>query len=269
MKHTLTIFSTEIRMRWLSLLILSITGFLFASMYIVMFPSISQQADQLQQLTESMGDILKGMGIENTGFTTVESFLSLEYFTIIWPILVFILVGSWAGGQIAGEIDTRVIGRWLSLPISRQTIYWSKYVAALVALLLFCLISAGLLWPATQAVDVDANAQNFLKVSVMCAMFGWALLSFGYLISTIFADRGKVMMFISGLGLSMYVATAVATLKDQLQWLKHFSFFSYLDVQNVLVYGSWEWESVLVFGIVAIACVVAGVIIFQRRDISV
>jgi ABC-type transport system involved in multi-copper enzyme maturation permease subunit len=117
--------------------------------------------------------------------------------------------------------------------------------------------------------DVQANSQHFINTFFMCSLFAWAFLSIGFMVSAATSERGKVIMAVAGLGLLMYVATALSGLKDGLQWLKNLSFFSFLDVQQVLVNGKWDWPSIAVFVAVIVIAVVLGAAIFQRRDISV
>ncbi len=269
MSTTLALLTKEFRTRWLSLTILSLAGFGFALMYIAMFPSIQSQADQLSQLTAAMGDALKAIGIQDLGFSTLEGFISIEYFTIVWPILAFALISSWAGGMLAGEIETGTMGRLLSLPLGRQRIFWSKYATALLGLIIFSTISILACIPAAAAYDISFNAYHFWLTYALCMLFGWAFLSLGMLVSAAVSERSKVVMAVCGLAILMYVATAAAGLKDSLAWLKHLSFFSYLDVQNLLVKGQWQWETIVIFVVFSLICSIAAAIIFQKRDIAV
>jgi hypothetical protein len=94
-------------------------------------------------------------------------------------------------------------------------------------------------------------------------------MSLGMLASAMFSDRGKVTMTVGGVAIIMYVATAAAGLQQSLSWLKYLSFFSYYDIQNVLVKSQWHWYATAVFIGFSLITSLIGAWWFKRRDIAV
>ena len=76
-------------------------------------------------------------------------------------------------------------------------------------------------------------------------------------------------MISGGIVLVMYVFNIVASLSQDLDWLKYASFFHYYNYNDALVRGTLDLTNVLVFAIVAVICTFAAGWWFLRRDVSV
>jgi ABC-2 type transport system permease protein len=259
----------ELASRKFMLIICSLLALGFATMYVGIFPTIQAQSRQLMQVTESFSSTFKALGVTELGFSNVEAFLSLEYFSLIWPLLLLILVSSWTSGTIAGDIEQGTMGLLLALPVSRGALYWSKYVAAWMGMVVFVMVSVLAIIPIVFAFGLSYDMDHLLKAAALCLLFSWAFLSLGMLLSSILREKGKVGLGMSGIGLLMYVLMAVSGLIDKVSWLKYGSFFSYLNIQQVLVHGQWQWLSVSVFAAVIALSSVAGAVWFNQRDMSV
>jgi ABC-2 type transport system permease protein len=123
--------------------------------------------------------------------------------------------------------------------------------------------------PLAKLLNLDVVTSHYVRATAMCWLFAWSLASFGLLMSTVWSEKGKVAMSVGGLALLMYVLNVVSGLQDSLSWLKYLSFFSYLNIQNVVVKDHWSWTAVLVFVGFSLACSLIGAWWFNRRDIAV
>jgi ABC-2 type transport system permease protein len=203
-------------------------------LYTSIFPTIQAQSANFAQLIKSLGGVYKAMGIGGTiTFNTLENYMSTELFGVTWPILAVVFTTGFAGSAIAGEIEKGTLGMVLALPIKRMRIYLAKYAAGLASFI------------------------------------GWAIFSLALMVSAMCSDKGRVYGIIGGLMAVMYVANAVAGIKQELSWIKYGSFFHYFAPTQALGSNHISPWSYLVFSAVAIVATVIGAVWFSRRDISI
>jgi Cu-processing system permease protein len=169
---------------------------------------------------ETMPDIFfKMLGIENLGFSTIEQFLAIEHFSIVWPLMVIILLLSIAGSSFAREVEKGTIEMLLSRPISRLKLFGGKYLAGMFSLFVFSITSIFAICPLAAIHNVDYSMDNFVLLAVISFLFGWAVFSIGVLLSAIFSERSRVYGICGAIFLVMYVLNVVALLSENLEWL--------------------------------------------------
>ncbi len=256
----------------MSLVIYIVAAIGFIWMYIALFPSMSQQSAQLEAAFQNYPkDMFKAMNIEMSDLTfdNIQSFLSMENFSIMWPIMVIAMTISLASNAIAGEIEKGTIGIYLAQPISRIKLYLSKYAAGMINIIIFTLISSFIAIPLAEIHNVDYEASHYFIFLILGLLFGWAIYSLAMMLSAILSEKGRVIFITLGILLVMYAINVVAALKDNLQNLKYVTFFHYYDQKNALVNGKLDDLSILVFLGVIIVCSILGAWIFSKRDISI
>ncbi|MDD5605431.1 MAG: ABC transporter permease subunit [Dehalococcoidales bacterium] len=266
----LNIFWRTIKDRKISLAVYSITGLIFIWMYVALFPSMQKNAEAFEKMLESFPEAFyKALGIESLGFSTIEQFLAMEHFSLVWPLMAIFLLLSIAGSGLAGEIEKGTAELILSKPVSRLKLFLGKYTAGLVSLLVFTIVSIFAIVALAPMHAVSYNFANFALVAAISFLFGWAIFSMGMLFSAIFSERSRVYMACGGILLVMYVLNVMALLSENLEWLKYVSFFHYYDYNAALADGSLGIFNVLFFGITIAFCSVAGAWWFTKRDIAV
>jgi ABC-2 type transport system permease protein len=239
-------------------------------LYTSIFPTIQAQSANFAQLIKSLGGVYKAMGIGGTiTFNTLENYMSTELFGVTWPILAVVFTTGFAGSAIAGEIEKGTLGMVLALPIKRMRIYLAKYAAGLASFIGIVIVSCFTIMPVAAAEDIHFQAANFVTVAILCLMFGWAIFSLALMVSAMCSDKGRVYGIIGGLMAVMYVANAVAGIKQELSWIKYGSFFHYFAPTQALGSNHISPWSYLVFSAVAIVATVIGAVWFSRRDISI
>lgn len=242
---------------------------LFVWMYASFFPTIQDQADKFNELFSSYPEaLLKAFGIENTDvFGSYLNFLGVEHFSLIWPIIVIILMITYASSAISGEIEDGTIEILLSQPISRTKVFLAKYLAGLIILILFVALTNLAIIPIAGAYDIEISNKSILMVSVIGALFGAAIYSLTFLLSSIFSVRSQPTFITTGLILAMYVVNILASLKESAEDLKYVSYFYYYDYQKALIDSQIEPLYLWVFIGSIIIFTVAGWLCFLRRDI--
>ncbi len=263
------IIKNEIWGRRLSLLAYCGIGLGLLLMYIALFPSLQASSAQLEKVLQAYP---KGMfdafGIQDLTFSTIDKFLAIELFTFTWPILAIVFTMSRAGNSLAGEIERRTMGIYLSLPISRLKIYFSKYIAQFISVALFISFTILIIIPLTWLFGQTSSIQHVLEVAALAMFFMSAILSAIFCLSALLSDRSRVYMIAGGLLLVMYVANVVAALKPSWSWLHHESIFYYFNTQELLSKGQLKPESFVIFFVASVVFVAIGALIFNKRDIA-
>ncbi len=260
----------ELRIKRWSILAYCVIAAAFVWMYIGIFPSFQKESAKFNELLEAYPKaLLEAFNIEELQISTLEGYIAAEHFSFVWPIMVILLMLSYAGSTIAGEIEKGTMAVLLSLPLTRLKLYWSKYTAGLVILLLFCVASILVVFPIAQITDVDFNAANFWRVGFLSFLFGWAIVSVGFMVASFVSERSTVYFVIGGGLLAMYVINVVSGLVESAEKLKYASIFNYYVPSDALVKGELDMVSMAVLGGLAIASAVVGAVAFSRRDISV
>jgi ABC-2 type transport system permease protein len=260
----------ELKDRKYTILAYSGIVLLLLVMYIALFPTIKASMDQFQQLYESYPkEIYEAMGVKDLSLNTLANFLSIEMYNMLWQLLALLLACSLAGYTIAGQIDKGTIGYYLSLPISRTKLFFSKYISGLAGILAFVIVSVGSSIPLAALFNDTMPKMGVLNLGILALLFALATYSFAMFLSAVFSEKGKVYMIMGGLLVGMYAMNVVAGLKQSLAWLDNYSIFHYFNAQAVLSGNNLQLSSVLVYGSVIVIFTTLAVFKFNRRDISV
>jgi ABC-2 type transport system permease protein len=250
----------------------SVAIFLFIGLYLALFPAIQDQSEQLSQLLESYPDaFFKAFGLEKADLTFefVESYLSSEVFSFLWPILVVIFAASLANYSVVTEIAKGTIELTLAQPISRIKIFFARYLAGVISLAIFTAVTIFSIVPLAAIYNIEYRIENFLKMGYVSGLFALAVFSLGMLFSSIFSEKGKASFAVGGTVILMYVLNVVSALKENLESLQYFSFFHYYSPSAVLNRGEIIDYTLWVFVGVTVLAISLGAFIFNRRDVAV
>lgn len=264
-----TIFLRTIRDRKTSILIYSVAAVLFLWMYTGIFPSFSKTFGQLEDLIKTMPKgFMEAFGIDPASFTTFEGFISSEMFTFIWPIMLILLMVSFAGGAIAGEIEKGTIELLLAQPLSRPELFMAKYLSGLFSLAVFTVVSIGAVFPITAFYDIQVKSENFFRFGLLALAFGFAVFSVALFFSTILSEKGRANFIPAAVLILMYFANILGGLRENLRDIRHFSFFYYFQPNKVLVHGEILDYAWLVFLGTGIVFSVLSALWFIKRDVT-
>lgn len=254
-----------------ALIAYSVSIFSFVGLYLSLFPQIQEQSAQLNKLMESYPDaFFKAFGLDKADLTFefVETYLSSEIFSFIWPILVVIMMTSLANYAMVTEIGKGTIEFTLSQPISRIKLFITRYLTGVTSLLIFTGVTILSVVPWANLYNIEYRFQNFLKMGLVAFLFGLASFSLAMLFSAIFSEKGKSSFAVGGVIILMYVLNVISGLKESLENLKYASFFHYYAPSTVLNKGNFvDYTFVAFLGVTVVATVLAA-FIFNKRDVA-
>ncbi|MEI6850593.1 MAG: ABC transporter permease subunit [Candidatus Saccharibacteria bacterium] len=261
-----------LRDKWKSFAIYCISALCFLEMYVALFPTISKQSGQLDSLLKNLPpEMFKAMGIDHSAlsFGNMESFLSTEYMSFLWPILAIIFAITIANYISVNEIDKGTIETLSSLPANRFRIFIERYAAGLLLLFGFCIVSIFGVVPLAMIHGLDYVFVNYLTTAIGSFFFIWVVYSLATLFSVIFSEKGRATMFSGGILIFMYVIQIVTSLNENVKNLKYISFFNYFNGSDLLSKNIYPEYSLLVLGGSALIISILALLWFQRRDLSV
>ena len=252
-----------------SIIAYGIGMFLIVFMYAAMFPTILEQADKLESIVEIYPEaLLEAFGIDDFRFDTIEKFLAVEYYSIVWPIAMIVLVTGLAASFIAREIENGTIEYVLAKPIERWKIFISKYFGGFIVIFIFTLVSVFSVIPSAVIFDIDFNTSAQFMAFFLSLIFALTVYSLAMMFSATFSEKGKVSLAISVIMIAMYVLNIVASIVERVDWLKYVSFFNYYDYDSAIKESTIDVTNLLVFAGVILITTAIGILWFERRDIS-
>lgn len=265
-----TIFWRTIKDKKIFISVYCIFAVLMMFMYVAMYPSIEEKAEDFNKLMDNYPEgMLKAFNIETINFDKLENFLSIENYSIIWPLMAMFMMVSLAGYSISKEIEKGTAEILLAKPISRLKIYFSRYLTGAAVLFAFTLVSVFSVVPLAELYNIEYAFDHHVKIFILSFLFGWAVFSMSLMFSSIFSEKGRTYALSGGALLLMYVLNLIASLKEDLENLRYASFFYYYDFNKAMIENSIEDLSVYVFVGVAVVCTIVGAIWFNKRDIAV
>jgi len=268
----LAFFNRMIRDKYKAFIAYSISAVALLEMYVALFPAIKRQSVQIDQMMRSFPpELFKAMNMDPSmlSFSTLESYLSTEYMSFLWPILAIIFAISIAHYILINEIDRGTIETLISLPASRVRIFAERYFVGLLLLAAFVAISLLGIVPLAGVHGINYILTNYLTAAGGAFFFVWAVYSLAVLISVIFSEKGKASMVTGGIITLMYVLSIIASLKDSLKNLQYLSFFHYFNGPDLLAKNIVPDYMVLALGGFAVIASIVALMIFRKRDLSV
>lgn len=239
-------------------------------LYMAIYPSVQSQMDVINKLLDTYPPaLMKAFNFQANAFSTVGGYLSTENYGVFWPLLLMFMVVSFCASTVAGEIENGTMGLLLSLPISRGRVYLAKYLAVVVSIIVFVLLSVITISPVASIFALGVGFANVAKLALMGLLLGLAVAGLTFFFSSIFSEKGRVTAVVGGVLVLMYVLNLAASLKDSLSFLKYVSFFHYFEPAAVLQNGTLSATAITVFFGVAIVFAVLGLAAFTKRDITV
>jgi len=261
-----------IRDKFKSFVVYSISAVALLEMYVALFPAIRQQATQIDQMMRSFPpELFRAMNMDPSmlSFSTLESYISTEYMSFLWPILAIVFAISIASYICVNEVDKGTMETLASLPASRTRIYIERYFAGALLLAAFSAISLLAIIPLAKLHGIDYILANYLTAAGGAFLFVWAVYSLAVLFSVVFSEKGKASMVAGGVLTLMYVLSIISNLQDNLKNLQYFSFFHYFNGSELLAKNVFPDYTLIALSGFAIFASVLALLWFRKRDLSV
>lgn len=239
----------------------------YALLMISLFPSIKKM--DLEALTKSMPEeFTKFFGDSGmSAYNTIEGYISMEFLSFFFILIVSFYVSAAAGSAIAGQIEKRIADFNLSQPISRTRIILAESVVALIysAKIIFSLSIAMLIFG--KIFNAEFRPNGLLAFAVLATLFLWAIYGIAILFSSFLKSKLGVILSTVGITLFFYIFSSLTRIVEKLSNYDKFSLFYLYNPQKLLETGAINWiHAGILLGILIVG-LAGSIIIFNKRDV--
>lgn len=233
--------------------------------YVIQYPTEADRlkgAAALRPLLESFRFFLG----DPVDISTAGGFVTWRALGFI-PVLLSIWAALSATGSTRGEEEHGISELVLTTPHSRSNVILQKWLGYSLSLLGIVLLIWLVLYLGSLPFDAGIEPLSSLLAMLNGGLLAWFWGSLAMLIGQFFRARGAAAGLTIGLMLLTYFINTIAPQLPATRWLGYLSPFYYFNINKPLVPGSsFDLLALLVAPILAILCVVAAVLLFERRD---
>ncbi len=220
-------------------------------------------------LTGSIGALIGGASLSpNT--PVFAAYMALELYGSFFLLLFGGVLAYTAGASIARNIEDGTIDLTLARPISRTRFYLEKWAAMLVGMVLIIATSLLTTWLCTLIFSsAKLHWQWFLLANIDVAAMLFLVVGLGLLVSALMS-AGRAAGGVATLVVVLwYLCQTFGTAGDRLSFLKYFGPYYYAPSSQVITAEQWAdpWK-LLILGAAGLILGIAGLLYFQRRDIT-
>lgn len=244
--------------------------FVFTLWFVTIFPSIQESNVDFQEYIEAFPESFRAMfGIDQVDFTTLEGYLSMELFSMFYPVLILAFAVSYGAGLLGSEEESGTLEILLSTPTPRWRVMLSKF-AALVTFTVIVLLAtwlgilAGAAIAGVEDVDVANLFAGVFNMAPLALFFG----ALAYMLTGVIGGRGTALGVTLALAAVTYLMSTLSELATLPEWMQTLSPWHYYDGVSVLIDGVDPLNVLVLLGLAALF-VVIGILGFERRDVGV
>lgn len=264
------IFANTLRRNWRSMLYWGIGLGIYGLYAMIMLPNV----DALQQYTRVMESmppaLLQAFGLTDdmTFMATPEGFLSFAFF--IYALIMLTVYAVVAGLNVtANEEDQGIMDIILSLPLPRWRIIIEKFAAYTLLIIGIILVTMVGLWIGASTSTLEFNMGHIVASAINMIPSTLIVLAFTVCTAAFVPSKGKATAIAAAfVAVSYFLNVIGGAAGDSIaSAINRLSFFFYYDNNGVMQRGL---AATNVIGLLAVttALVVAGVWVFQRRDVG-
>ena len=234
-----------------------------------MYPTIHENAAQFEKIFDALPEgMVDAFGITTQYLTTYQGFISVEYFSFMFIIILAIFIFMLGTSMVAGEVDRGTSEFTFTLPLRRYQILAGKLSASYAMILGLLVAVLAAVYVGGFFVDATLSIRGFLAFFAVLAALGFFLLSVSALFSSIFSRRSLANSASGGfIGIS-YALLILNGMTDKAAGAYVFSFFKYYgSPERLLLNADMSMSSPLTLGLLGASILVIGFLLTAERDL--
>jgi ABC-2 type transport system permease protein len=241
----------------------------FAYVLVAIFPSITQ-IQAMEDYFDAIPAFMKAfIGQEIIHITTLEGFLTVEYFNTTWLLIVGVFSCLFAGALVAEETEKKTLEILFSTPVTRTRFLVSKFAGFLTLLVFLSAVSlVGIClgeWEIGKGIDRRLVVYVFVSGTLCLAAVG----SVGLFLSCVFNEQRRAIGATIAVFFTLYVFNVIAVLLEQYPILRYFSLFQYYDASKIFRQQTIQWaDMAIVLGVFSLMFG-ASIVTFRRKELYV
>ena len=240
-------------------------GILILLILAPIYPVMAQANFQAIMGSGLMTAILGGKLPNSFNFSAL---LAVEVFSSIYGLLFGGFVAFMGGAALPITVEDGTLDLALSRPISRVRYYLENWLGVLIGALVISLALALGVWIDTFIVKDAGIDWQWMSITLLTQ---WTFLFFAAGLGMLFGSFMNASRAAGGTAVGIvvlgYLMNTFGGLTDNLQWLLKISPFYYAPAIDPLIKHQLTWWYPWVLVAAGLVCGIAGLIIFNKRDL--
>jgi ABC-2 type transport system permease protein len=238
---------------------------ILTGLYIYLFPSISSSID-LDAYIQSMPPALRAaFGIQS--LNSIEGFLAAELYAFGWVLLLGLYLAYAAASLVADDVEDGRMDMLLALPVSRSKVLLEKFSSLLVPIAVANVVLPVFVYFGVVAIGETLSVADLAMVHLLSVPYLLTTAAIGLVASVIFDRTSLAQRAAMGTVFGLFLVDSVVT-NTEFAVLGALSPTRYYDPAAVLVESQWDVTGALLLLIAALALLLLGRTLFQRKDIA-
>jgi len=219
---------------------------------------------------EIMPDFLKNIiGGESLEVSNVTGFIAIGYqHPLVW-ISYMIFAVSVPTGFLAGHVQSGTMELILSRSVTKNQIYVCTCILTLVGMLALVAVMFGGTVVGINVCNFDREISlwPFFRAAVVGGLLSGSAAGVSLLVAASFYSRSRAVGLTISFLMVNYFIDLIAQWWPRAEFLGPSSIFYYVDLPKILMDTTWPIRDMCVLSSVLIVTVIAGGIIWNRRDL--
>lgn len=261
----------ELRRRRTAILWWTIGSIIMTATIMSLFPSIRDQAAQMNQVINQLPAGLRELKAGSAGIVDVgdpASFINSQLFYATLPILWIILAITRGSAAIGREESSKTLELLLAQPVHRTRLLAAKAISTSLELLIVGVACLAVIVVMAPMLDMNLPTANLVAATLYTTLFS---LSFGIITLALHAAGGLFKHVATTLAVTLsfggYIVTSLSGLTDWLDVPVKFMPYHYFSPLDIL-HGKTPRGLLLYLTAVTLVCSTLAAIGFRRRDIE-
>lgn len=238
---------------------------LYSWMIIGLYPYIeTMKSATLEQMPENL---IKFFGGDALAMTRFEGFISIEFLSLFFVLIVCFYVGSSAGSTIAGSLEKKTLDFQLSQPITRTKLVLSESIVTLFSTALLVLATSLSIFVLCKIYNIEVKENGLWAFSAVATAFLWSVYGIAILISSILRSKITVAAATILIVMGFYVFTAMTKIVDKLSNYDKLSLFYTYNPQKLLESGQVNIDQIIILFTICLAGLLGSLVVFNNKDL--
>lgn len=235
-----------------------------------LYPSIAKNTKTLNDLVKSLPAGMVNAFNLQSGYGSIEAFISGEYYGLIILIILSIFCIMLSTQLMAKLVDQGSMAYLLSAPTTRGKVAFTQsavFITGLFLIMGVTTISGFIGYGLFIGDKYDFNASRFIQLNLGAFLLFFAVGSISFLVSALANDEKKALGISGIITFGSFSLDLLGKLSEKIEWLRNLSIFS-LFKPSEIVNGNTDFAQIS-FILLIIGIVFFGISIqlFRKRDL--
>ncbi|WP_226666340.1 ABC transporter permease subunit [Metabacillus litoralis] len=235
------------------------------------YPIIAEHTDKIDEFIKLFPDALKkGLGLESLG--SYGQFISVEYYGLLFPIILGIFSVMTAVQLLAKLVDRGSMAYLLSTKVTRTQVALTQAMVLVTGLLIIMTFTfLGGLGAGEILLDDKYSIafKTFFQINIVGFLLFFAVGGYSFLISSVVNDQKLALGIAGGLTFLFYGLDMIGKLSSELEWIRKITIFSLYEPSAISSGEANVFTSALILIGIGLVTYFAAIMIFKRRNLPI